>query len=158
MTATIRNIIAVAIAMIVIGFAGIITASYVSHAATEQVGPLEKAVKTVDAAGLTVTGISPYDVYGSDYQVAAIVCPGESRSSVAEKFNVDESELQGLPRRPIKEGYNYMLVGSQLGEIRTERLDRDLVDLCQVATQPFQAQAMIPLVKSPAGAWTIAAQ
>ncbi|GAA1473696.1 hypothetical protein P4N68_07880 [Corynebacterium felinum] len=156
LSAKARAIVAAGIAFFVIACVAMVTGSYVSSEASAKEGPLEKTIKVIDASGLTATSVSPYDLFDPEYTMAAVVCPGETRESVAKKFGLDAAHLRGIPTTPVKENYNYLLLGGQLGELKTERIDRDLVDLCNVPTQPFATKAIIPLVKTQTGNWQLA--
>ncbi|AKK04903.1 hypothetical protein CMUST_02795 [Corynebacterium mustelae] len=148
-------IVAAGIALMIIAVAAMITASYVNTTPTEKVGKFEKAVKMFDSAGLHVSAVSLGDLYGVDYQRAAILCPGETNESVAAKYRIDPKELH-LPANGISQHHNYIMLGSVHGHIALERLDRDTIDLCsRPVEETFGAHELLAVVKGIDDVWRL---
>lgn len=133
---------------------GMIYSAHTNTELADQEGSFEKTVEVLDGAGLRVSAVRLVDVYGDNYVAAAVVCPGETRESVAAKFNIDASKLH-LPTKPVPEQYNYLLLSDNTEDFRVERLDRSLVDLCTQKEQSFRADSLLPLQKAKNGAWNL---
>ncbi|MDO5099625.1 MAG: hypothetical protein Q4D85_12870 [Corynebacterium sp.] len=150
-------VVAAGIALMIIAVATMITASYVNTTPTEKVGKFEKTIKMFDAAGLHVGAVSLGDLYGVDYRVGAILCPGETNESVAAKYQIDPEKLH-LPTNGISQHHNYIMLGSVDGSFTFERFDRDTIDLCNLQNvEPFSTQSLVPMVKELDDVWRLAA-
>ncbi|MBX8995559.1 hypothetical protein HCH15_05115 [Corynebacterium testudinoris] len=118
-------------------------------------GALEKAVANADAEGLSVVGLSPADLYGEEYVVAAVVCPYSTEDGLMQMYGVDASELN-LGPNGVAEDTNYLMLGTREGEVVFDQMSRNEVDLCAIRTQPsFAAESLLPLMTSQEGVWTL---
>ncbi len=144
------------IAIMVVGAALMVLASYLNNRPTETEDKFDQIIQTVDAAGLTVVGISPVDLYGEEYTIAAIVCPGETPNSFAMEYGLNPDAMP-LPEEGVPSNQSYLLLGTEDRTFRAAIFDRNEIDLCSGGEpQPFSTRQMIPLVKDIDGVWKLA--
>lgn len=90
----------------------------------------------------------PQDVYGPEWSAAAAVCPGATEEQL-KQAGVETGNLNiDFADGAVPEDVNYMLLGSQNGEFKAEKLPRAKVDLCdgflQQLKSPEAASQNIP--------------
>lgn len=118
-------------------------------------GALEQAVAAAEGNGQTITGVVPQDVYGEEWIAAAVVCPFETEQGIAQRYDVDASELN-LGSGGVPEDTNYLLLRSADGGHAFDRMDRADVDLCTVPLgQYIDSRAMLPLGEMEHGGWAL---
>lgn len=119
-------------------------------------GGFERAVSAADEADLTITAVSPMDVYGEDFIAAMPVCPGATPEDVTGLLG-----LNGAPEgmeEEVPEGTNYLVLIRMDGTAAADAIPQESIDLCAGGQlPPFNAAQMLPLIKDPStDAWTIA--
>ena len=90
----------------------------------------------------------PQDVYGQEWGAAAAVCPGATEEQL-KQAGVETGNLNiDFADGAVPEDVNYILLGSQNGEFKAEKLSRAKVDLCdgflQQLKSPEAASQNIP--------------
>ena len=101
---TLRIIVASGVAGMLLLVIGMIYSAHTNTELADQEGNFEKTIEKLDAAGLRVSAVRLVDIYGDNYVAATVVCPGETRQSVAAKFKIDAAKLH-LPKKPITSEY-----------------------------------------------------
>ena len=144
---TLRIIVASGVAGMLLLVIGMIYSAHTNTELADQEGNFERTIEKLDAAGLRVSAVRLVDIYGDNYVAATVVCPGETRQSVAAKFKIDAAKLH-LPEKPITSEYNYLLLSDNTSGFR-------VADLCTQKEQSFRADSLLPLKKSQSGAWNL---
>lgn len=146
------------IATFVIGAFAILLVGMVAGSMTRAASPIEgnfvHTLKGIGAQNLEATAVAPADVYGERWAGAAVICPGTTPEDIEENFRVRAADL-GI-EGDVPENINYLMVMDQEGTAYAEKLDRSEVDLCQKELPgAFDARMMMPMMKTPAGVWTL---
>ena len=147
---TLRIIVASGVAGMLLLVIGMIYSAHTNTELADQEGNFERTIEKLDAAGVRVSAVRLVDIYVA----ATVVCPGETRQSVAAKFKIDAAKLH-LPEKPITSEYNYLLLSDNTSGFRVEKLERRVADLCTQKEQSFRADSLLPLKKSQSGAWNL---
>lgn len=120
-------------------------------------GGLEKATAAFDDADLTVSMVRAGDVYGEEFGVALIVCPGMTEDELSQGLGLDVSESMGLDGGAVPEDTNYVLLINQDGTTEADAMARDRVDLCTMPTNAIYPDMLIPLATTADGGWQLPA-
>ena len=152
-----RIIVYSLIGLMVVAAILMVLASFLNTHFSEKEDKFDQTIKMFEAGGLTASALVPEDLYGKKYTRAYIVCPGDTRESVAKKLGLDATLLP-LPEEGVPENQNYFLVGANDDTFQSSQLDRNEVDLCTgLERLPFSTKQMIPLAKDIDGVWKLAA-
>ncbi|AGF71598.1 hypothetical protein [Corynebacterium halotolerans] len=140
----------------VIVLGGLVARAGMTESRFETSGGLERTLGAFDEQGLTISAISPADVYGEEWSAGAIICPSETEETIRQNFDVDASELE-IGALGIPEDTNYLMLRNADGEAVFDGMDRSVMDLCTVPLQGyFDTRLMMPVAKTEAGGWGLA--
>lgn len=149
-------VVAILVVWVVV-LAGLVYNAASSDARFDRAGALEHTVEVLDEQGLTISAISPADVYGEEWIAGAILCSRQTAAGIAETFDdVEQGQLGELGDGEIPDDTNYLMLRSADGDLALDPIDRAVLDLCQVPLQGyFDTRSMMPVAKTETGAWAL---
>ena len=103
-----RVIATVVVALFALGLIGLVV-SAANRDDSGYVGSLENKLKHMDEENLRATAIAPVDVYGDDWPLAGIICPGTPTDDVEKMYEVDAKKL-GIKGESVPADENLVLL------------------------------------------------
>lgn len=151
-----RVIATVVVALFALGLIGLVV-SAANRDDSGYVGSLENKLKHMDEENLRATAIAPVDVYGDDWPLAGIICPGTPTDDVEKMYEVDAKKL-GIKGESVPADENFVLLLNQDGETKVDHIKTDKVNMCSAGSPgPMDARTLIPFMKDQHGTWVIPA-
>ncbi len=154
-----KKVVGIVVAILVLwvaALAGLIVNAAMASSDFDRAGALEYTVEGFDEQGLTISAVSPADIYGEEWIAGAIVCPRQTAEDVAATFEIDSADLEEMGDGEIPDDTNYLLLRDMDGKVALDRIDRANVDLCQYPLQGyFDTRSMMPVGKTEAGGWAL---
>ena len=144
MNKSLKSLAAVVVVLFAIAIAGLVTMTAVrGEERTPVTGGMERVISHAEDANLSVAAMAIGDVYGPEYVLGLVACPGTESSQVSDVLGIEN--IEGLPAT-VEQDRNYLLLIDQNGDAYADGVDIARINLCtspQLIASGFQAQQVI---------------